>query len=149
MAYEHSAANRIHNAETDSPRARASTVQATAPTTDTAPQISTLRADGRRRAPSPGGCPPLASVLTVVDMRPPCRSGQRPDDAARVRVEHARTAPGTPPERDPLVTRPVTRSPRPPGRSPPPVAAWRSGPPGSARCPPPSRKTRTAGRGTA
>src|SRR5450759_3819940 len=38
MAYDESAANRIHSADTFSPRARANTVQQTAPTKATAPQ---------------------------------------------------------------------------------------------------------------
>ncbi|GAB3251025.1 hypothetical protein GCM10027448_16140 [Nocardioides dilutus] len=40
MAYDDSAANRIHSAETSSPRDSARTLQQTAPTTATAPQIA-------------------------------------------------------------------------------------------------------------
>ena len=40
MAYDDSAANRIHSAETSSPRESASTLQQTAPTRATAPQIA-------------------------------------------------------------------------------------------------------------
>jgi hypothetical protein len=40
MAYDERAANRIHRAETFSPRARANTVQQTAPITATAPQTT-------------------------------------------------------------------------------------------------------------
>src|SRR5665811_11953 len=40
MAYDESAANRIHSADTFSPRARANTVQQTAPTSATAPQAT-------------------------------------------------------------------------------------------------------------
>src|SRR5918998_802410 len=82
MAYEHSAANRIQRAETVSPRARARTVQAIAPTTATAVQTRTVFSDGRRRPPPPGGPPSVSGLLTVVDtVAPPCVRRQRPDDA--------------------------------------------------------------------
>ncbi|GGR51730.1 hypothetical protein GCM10010197_17320 [Nocardioides luteus] len=51
MAYEASAANRIHSAETSSPRDRASTTQQTAPTTATTVQMAMDFQLGPERGP--------------------------------------------------------------------------------------------------
>src|SRR5215213_4186404 len=92
MAYEHSAANRIHSAETVSPRTRASTVQQTAPTTATAAQI---RTDFIERPLSVAGPaeelpPPGFSVVAVPVMRDPLHSCQRPEGAFRLEHREAR-----------------------------------------------------------
>ncbi len=54
MAYDARAANRIHSAETSSPRDSASTAQQTAPTTATAPQIAMDLGVARVGAPGRG-----------------------------------------------------------------------------------------------
>src|ERR671917_267375 len=62
MAYEHSAAKSIHSAETDSPRDRASTVHATAPTRATSTHTATDRGLNLRRLPGPRGSGELSFV---------------------------------------------------------------------------------------
>src|SRR5918998_2855074 len=118
MAYEHSAANRIQRAETVSPRARARTVQAIAPTTATAVQTRTVFSDGRRRPPPPGGPPSVSGLLTVVDtVAPPCMRRQRPDDAVlwtQGACQALRRPTSRWPGRDPpVIEDPLTPTPRP------------------------------------
>ena len=76
MAYDASAANRIHSAETSSPRERASTVQQTAPTTATAPQIAIDR--GLIRGLPPGVLVRSGMVIDMADSSSVLRGRQVP-----------------------------------------------------------------------
>src|SRR3712207_5347225 len=98
MAYEQSAANRIQRADTVSPRARARTVHATAPTSATAVQTRTLFSVGRRRPAPPGGPPPVSGLLTVVDTcaLPGCGDSARTTLSCG-RREHDKAPAGPPP----------------------------------------------------
>src|SRR5918998_2271273 len=117
MAYEQSAANRIQRAETVSPRARARTVHATAPTMATAVQTSTVLSDGRRRPAPPGGPPSVSDLLTVVDTvaLPACA------DSARTTLSCGRREHAKPPARSTRRgagrDRPVIKDPLAPHRS--------------------------------
>src|SRR5919107_6208857 len=104
MAYEQSAANRIQRAETVSPRDRARTVHATAPTTATAAQTRTVFNVGRRRPAPPGGPPSVSDLLTVVDTfaLPACADSARTTLSCG-RWEHAKPS-AAPPAGGPVVT---------------------------------------------
>src|SRR4051794_27744526 len=116
MAYEHSAAKRIQSAETVSPRTRARTVQQTAPTAATAPQISTDFSDRPPVVWSDGLLPP-ASPLVIV---PAIEGSLAPLSAPRRRLS-VRSIGSRPRARCPAdhVLGTVVGS---PGRRPPPCA---------------------------
>src|SRR5688500_9840886 len=105
MAYEQRAANRIHRAETSSPRDRASTVQQIAPTTATATQTTRdpavdVGSVGCGEVTTDMGILPAISgagtttQLVQVHRAMKCRSSGRPTDAGFLR---SRRVPGQAP----------------------------------------------------